>query len=147
MPKSHSGEGIFFTSKSADTFILNSFRYQLIITAKGPNIKNIPIVKRGTKVIFEIDVNSGLHLTDVFKKYTNISVDSDYGFDKTEIRVKLFTMGGVHISRSQARRILFGLDKLPIIGRWIRADAERFLEEQNKKHGHGDGDQIRSNGI
>ncbi len=115
MPKSHSGEGIFFTSKSADTFILNSFRYQLIITAKGPNIKNIPIVKRGTKVIFEIDVNSGLHLTDVFKKYTNISVDSDYGFDKTEIRVKLFTMGGVHISRSQARRILFGLDKFKII--------------------------------
>ena len=51
----------------------------------------------------------------MFKKYTNISVDSDYGFDKTEIRVKLFTMGGVHISRSQARRILFGLDKFKII--------------------------------
>ena len=30
MPKSHSGEGIFFTSKVGDLFILDSFGYQLI---------------------------------------------------------------------------------------------------------------------
>lgn len=115
IPKSHSGEGIFFTSKSADLFILDSFGYQLTITPKDTFIKNIGIIKRGTRVVFEIAANSQLHLTDVFKKYTNLSDDSDYGFDKTEIRVKLYTMGGVHISRSQARRILSGLEKFKII--------------------------------
>lgn len=115
MPKSHSGEGIFFTSKSADMFILDSFGYQLTVTIKDTIIKNTSVIKRGTRVIFEIEINSPLHLADVFKKYTNLADDSDYGFDKTEIRVKLYTMGGVHISRSQARRILSGLEKFKII--------------------------------
>ena len=115
MPKSHSGEGIFFTSKSADVFVLDSFGYQLTITSQDVNIRNVATIKRGTRVVFEIATDSKSHLTDVFRKYTNIAKDSDYGFDKTEIRVKLFTEGGVHISRSQARRILSGLDKFKII--------------------------------
>jgi anti-sigma regulatory factor (Ser/Thr protein kinase) len=117
MPKSHSGEGIFFTSKSADLFILDSFGYQLTVNTKAEDvsIKNVSIIKRGTKVIFEIDINSERHLDQVFKKYTNLSEESDYGFDKTEIRVKLYTMGGVHISRSQARRILSGLEKFKVV--------------------------------
>jgi anti-sigma regulatory factor (Ser/Thr protein kinase) len=115
MPKSHSGEGIFFTSRSADLFILDSFGYQLVIKNTIPSIKDVSIIKRGTRVIFEIDITSNLHLNDVFKKYTNLTEDSNYGFDKTEIRVKLYTMGGVHISRSQARRILSGLEKFQII--------------------------------
>ena len=115
MPKSHSGEGIFFTSKSADVFVLNSFGYQMTVTAHDVDVKHIPVVKRGTRVIFEINKDSDLHLNDVFKKYTNLSGDSSYGFDKTEIRVKLYTMGGVHISRSQARRILSGLEKFKVI--------------------------------
>jgi anti-sigma regulatory factor (Ser/Thr protein kinase) len=115
MPKSHSGEGIFFTSKAADIFILDSFGYQLTITSKDTAIRQISLIKRGTRVIFEINITSDLHLNEVFKKYTNIANNSDYGFDKTEIRVKLYTMGGVHISRSQARRILSGLEKFKII--------------------------------
>lgn len=117
MPKSHSGEGIFFTSKSADLFILDSFGFQLTINTKTEDvsIKNVSLIKRGTKVIFEIDADSERHLDQVFKKYTNLTDQSDYGFDKTEIRVKLYTMGGVHISRSQARRILSGLEKFKVI--------------------------------
>ncbi len=115
MPKSHSGEGIFFTSRSADMFLLDSFGYQLLVSKKGPTIKTVFVQKRGTRVIFEIAVDSILHLADVFKKYTDLTKSSDYGFDKTEIRVKLYTMGGIHISRSQARRILSGLDKFKII--------------------------------
>ncbi|HYC34375.1 MAG TPA: DUF4325 domain-containing protein, partial [Candidatus Paceibacterota bacterium] len=115
MPKSHSGEGIFFTSRSADLFLLNSFGYELTVTVKDVKIRHIPLSKRGTRVIFEISMDSKLHLTDVFKKFTNLTADSNYGFDKTEIRVKLYTMGGVHISRSQARRILSGLEKFKII--------------------------------
>ena len=117
MPKSHSGEGIFFTSKAADVFILDSFGHQMMVNNKTDevSVKEVGMRKRGTRVIFGISTDTNRHLTDIFKKYTNIKEDSDYGFDKTEIRVKLYTMGGVHISRSQARRILTGLDKFRVV--------------------------------
>jgi hypothetical protein len=71
-----------------------------------------PALKRGTKVKFTIDVSSERHLSSVFKRFT----DADFGFGKTEIKVKLFTSGeGVHVSRSQARRILSGLNKFSLV--------------------------------
>ncbi|HBM45830.1 MAG: putative histidine kinase [Parcubacteria group bacterium GW2011_GWF2_38_76] len=117
MPKSHSGEGIFFTSKAGDIFILDSYGYQLIIDNKIPDVfvKKVNKIKKGTRVTFKLSAVSGRHLSEVFKKYTDIGDDSDFGFDKTEIRVKLYTVAGVHISRSQARRVLFGLDKFKVV--------------------------------
>ena len=117
MPKSHSGEGIFFTSKISDKFSLNSFGYQLLIDNKIDDIfiENIKWIKKGTIVYFEISNKSKKHLNDIFNEYSNLDENSDYGFDKTEIRVKLYTMAGIHISRSQARRILTGLEKFNII--------------------------------
>jgi len=117
MPKSHSGEGIFFTSKVADIFTLDSFGYQLIVNNQIPDIfvQKIKKIKKGTSVKFQIDKKSKVHLNDIFKKYTNIDDESDYGFDKTEIKVKLYTVGGVYVSRSQARRILSGLEKFKLI--------------------------------
>jgi len=117
LPKSHSGEGIFFTSRAGDLFILDSFGYQLIMNNEVPDvfIKTVKKIKRGTRVIFKISATSSRHLHEVFKKYTNLNDASDYGFDKTEIRIKLYMIGGVHISRSQARRVLAGLEKFKII--------------------------------
>lgn len=143
MPKSHSGEGIFFTSKSADSFTLDSFGRQLSIqTLLGDvEVKQVSISKRGTRVIFEISLDSKLHLNDVFKKYTNVRGDSDFGFDKTEIRVRLYTTSGVHISRSQARRILSGLekfkiilldfDKVPIVGQAFADEIYRVFKNRH----------------
>jgi len=113
-PKSHSGEGIFFTSKIADRFIIESYKYQLLIDNKIDDIfvnshKNV----RGTKIIFSIDIKSSKHLKDLFLKFA--SEKGDFHFNKTEIRVKLYSMGGVYISRSQARRLLSGLEKFSII--------------------------------
>ncbi|PJE72887.1 MAG: hypothetical protein COV00_02870 [Candidatus Tagabacteria bacterium CG10_big_fil_rev_8_21_14_0_10_40_13] len=117
MPRTHSGEGIFFTSKAGDMFTLDSFGQMLVINNLTHDIsaRHTPVVKRGTRVILKIKTDSDRHLNDIFKKYTNINDDSDYGFDKTEIRVKLYTSGGVHISRSQARRILKDLEKFKVI--------------------------------
>jgi len=115
MPKSHSGEGIFFTSRIADVYISDSFGFQLVVVEGDPSIKQIHKIKRGTRVIFEINSVSKKHLGDLFKKYTNLSENSDFGFDKTEIRVRLYATGGIHVSRSQARRILEGLEKFDII--------------------------------
>ncbi len=117
MPKAHSGEGIFFTSKASDNFILDSYGQQMIVDNTIPDIfvRNDIKSKRGTRVTFVINKDTDRHLSEVFKKYTNLASGSDYGFDKTEIHVKLFALSGVHISRSQARRILQGLNKFKII--------------------------------
>jgi anti-sigma regulatory factor (Ser/Thr protein kinase) len=117
MPKAHSGEGIFFTSKAADLFILDSFGSQLIVNNAIPDvfIKKTKKIKRGTRVTFEINFASKKHLKDIFDQYTNQTEGSDYGFDKTMIKIKLYTISGIHISRSQARRVLSGLDKFKII--------------------------------
>lgn len=120
MPRSHSGEGIFFTSKVGNEFILDSYGYKLIINNTKGDIflqKNTKKGRRkkGTKVIFKISINSKKHLNDVFKEYSNIDDKNDYGFDKTKINIKLYTSGGVHISRSQARRVLSGLEKFRFI--------------------------------
>jgi anti-sigma regulatory factor (Ser/Thr protein kinase) len=117
MPKSHSGEGIFFTSKASDIFLLESFGYVLTVDNLNHDVtvRRTAASKRGTRAIFKIKIVSQRHLNDVFKRYANLNGSGDYGFDKTEIRVKLFTAAGVHISRSQARRILTGLEKFKVI--------------------------------
>jgi len=117
VPKSHSGEGIFFTSKVGDKFILDSYGYQLTVDNELPDVfmEKIQKVKKGTRVTFDLSVSSSIHLNDVFKKYTIIGAGKDHGFDRTEIRIKLYTMAGIYISRSQARRVLAGLDKFKVI--------------------------------
>jgi anti-sigma regulatory factor (Ser/Thr protein kinase) len=110
-PKAHTGEGIFFTSKAADRFVLESFGYRMIIDNIIPDVffQEEKRINRGTRVIFTISRNSARHLNEIFEKYQ--SKPGSYAFDKTEIHIRLFTMGTVYISRSQARRVLVGLEK------------------------------------
>jgi len=142
-PKAHSGEGIFFTSKVADIFVLDSFGYELTVDNEkndiffGKTDKNI----RGTKVFFSIAINSAKHLIDIFGKFQ--SNKDDFGFDRTEIQIKLYTLGTVHISRSQARRVLSGLekfktiildfDKVPIIGQAFADEIFRVFKNKHQK--------------
>ncbi len=111
MPEAHSGEGIFFTSKVADLFILESFDYRLQVDNL---IGDVFVAENedkleGTKVVFRIKRNTEKRLKEVFKSYQ--AVETEYGFDKTEIIVKLFESDVEYVSRSQARRVLAGLDK------------------------------------
>lgn len=115
LPNSHSGEGIFFTSKIADIFILDSFGYRLRI---DNNIKDLFVEKLdlqvlGTRVRFEINKNSKKHLNDVFREYE--SEPGSHSFDKTKVHVKLFKAGSIYISRSQARRLMANLNKFKLI--------------------------------
>jgi len=142
MPKSHSGEGIFFTSKAGDLFILDSFGYQLIVNNEIPDVfvKKSKKMKRGTQVTFKIQASSKRHLNQLFRQYTNITNDGDHGFDKTKIQVKLYTLAGVHISRSQARRVLSGLekfktvvfdfDKVPVVGQAFADEIFRVFQRK-----------------
>lgn len=140
-PHAHSGEGIFFTSKIADEFILDSFDYRLRIANQIPDvfIEKLKPIKRGTKVSFRISLHSKKHLSDLFKKFT--SNTDDPSFDKTKIQVKLYTMGTIYVSRSQARRILSGLekfkllildyDKVPTIGQAFADEIYRIFSQKH----------------
>ncbi len=107
-PKKHSGEGIFFTSKIAEKLIIQSSDKKLIFD----NIIDDIFIKdttnaKGTKVDFRVKVNSKNNLNDIFKKYSGKSFD----FSKTETKVSLYGINSEFISRSQARRVVSGLDK------------------------------------
>jgi len=110
-PKAHSGEGIFFTSKAADEFILESFETRLRVNNKIDDVFVETRERRlkGTKVTFRINLHSSRHLSEIFQRfYTD---PESYAFDKTIIMVKLYTMGTVYVSRSQARRVLSNVEK------------------------------------
>jgi len=114
-PQAHSGEGIFFTSKIADIFILESYGYKLTIDnlLKDIFLEELKPAKKGTRVTFKISSKSQKHLNDIFKKYQ--TDPTEHAFDKTEIQIRLYTLGTIHVSRSQARRVLTGLEKFKTI--------------------------------
>lgn len=111
-PKQHTGEGIFFTSKVADTLTFQSYRKKLIFhnILDDIFIRDIKKVK-GTKVAFVIGAKSKRNLAKVFKEYSG----KFFEFGKTKVIVRLYKLDTEYISRSQARRVLSGLDKFKVI--------------------------------
>ncbi len=111
-PKEHTGEGIFFTSKAADTLNIQSSKKKLIF---NNNLEDIFIKERrylkGTKVTFVIDLKSKRDLNLIFKEYAGESFE----FSKTKVIVNLYKMDTAYVSRSQARRILTGLEKFKTV--------------------------------
>ncbi len=140
-PQAHSGEGIFFTSKAADVFMLESFGLRLRIDNKIKDIfvEEVGTEKKGTRVTFEVSTKSKKHLADLFAKYQTHSEEP--AFDKTEIQVRLYTMGTIYVSRSQARRVLTGLNKfrtvildfenVPTIGQAFADEIFRVFKNAN----------------
>jgi len=110
-PQNHSGQGIFFTSKIADSFILESDNFLLqIVNRKKEKETYLAERKRslkGTKVTFQILKNTRKELRKLFDEYSN----SDYEFDKSKVFVKLSKQSKEFLSRSEAKRLLFGLDR------------------------------------
>lgn len=107
-PKHHSGQGIFFTSKIADRFVLQSAKLKLVVdNALVDTFLEDTRFFKGTRVEFKLKQRSKKNLKALFDNYTN----DDYEFDKTKVRVSLSRHEGEYISRSQARRLMFGLEK------------------------------------
>jgi anti-sigma regulatory factor (Ser/Thr protein kinase)/biotin operon repressor len=112
MPRKHTGEGIFFTSKVADKLSIKSHRKKLIFDNQIGDIfiKDIKSIT-GTRVAFLINRNSKKQLDEIFKEYS----EDFFEFSKTKVTVDLYKMGNAYIARSQARRILAGLEKFKTI--------------------------------
>lgn len=108
-PTRHSGQGIFFTSRIADQFILYSHKLKVTLDNQqdDAHFSDEPFIK-GTLVEFKIKQGSKKKLQELFNRFS--PEKDNYEFNKNEIRVRLRSDLTL-ISRSQARRLLFGLEE------------------------------------
>ena len=108
-PQQHTGQGIFFTSRVFDQFILAANNLNLVHLAPDDEddwlIEDDKDANRsGTSVSMSASVWSHRTLKEVFDKYAS---GDDPGFSKTHIPVKLLLVGEENlVSRSQAKRLL-----------------------------------------
>lgn len=137
-PASHSGEGIFFTSKVADLLSFRSGHKNLIFDNRIEDvfIKEIR-QKIGTAVQFEVGLQTQRSLEDVFRRYSG----DEYEFGTTDISVKLFQEGAHYVSRSQARRLLLGIEQFRTVildFRGVETIGQAFADEVFRvwKHHH-----------
>lgn len=105
-PDRHSGEGIFFSSRMFDLFIIVS--EGIFFSHKEPGddwLLEHDLDVKGTSVLMSINPKSNREIQEVFNAHA--SEDQDYSFTKTHVPLSLVTYGDENlISRSQARRLL-----------------------------------------
>ena len=112
MPESHSGQGIFFTSKVFDFFDIESggICFMHLIGSHNDWLVDIENQASGTNVLMILDRESELNMEDVFAEYT--AEDGDFAFNLTIVPVrKLSLLNENVVSRSQAKRLMIGLQK------------------------------------
>lgn len=104
-PVRHTGEGIFFTSRVFDSYMIWSG--SLYFAHLGPHdwlLEDRKDEMKGTWIRMVIDPRSKRTLKEIFDHYVS---GDDYGFSKTVIPVFLAEYGSENlISRSQAKRLL-----------------------------------------
>ena len=104
----------------------------IFVEEKKPSLK-------GTSVNFSINLNTQKHLNDIFQEFQ--SEPNTYAFDTTKPPVKLYQSGTIYISRSQAKRLLSGLekfkkiildfDKVPTVGQAFCDEIFRVFQSQH----------------
>ncbi|MDA3896573.1 MAG: STAS-like domain-containing protein, partial [Desulfobacteraceae bacterium] len=111
-PNNHTGEGIFFTSKIFNTFVIIS---ENLTFAGNQNheflFQDLGEVMKGTTVVMMMmKKQSDISISDVFNEYTD--PDKEPGFHKTIVPVQLMQYEGESLlSRSQAKRLIQRFDK------------------------------------
>lgn len=106
--EAHTGEGIFFTSRAADRFVLRSHRIQIEWDAAREDVfVSARRLLAGTEVRVEVQRAARRRLEDVFGEFA--PEEYDFQFQKTKVLVKLLRRD--YVSRSEARRLLANLEK------------------------------------
>lgn len=129
MREAHTGEGIFFTSRAADRFLLRSHRIQV----EWNRARDDVFVSRrrllaGTDVRFQVQRGTTRRLDEVFGEFA--PEEYDFQFQKTKVLVRLLRRD--YVSRSEARRLLANLEKFSEIVvdfRDVQAVGQGFADE------------------
>jgi anti-sigma regulatory factor (Ser/Thr protein kinase) len=114
-PAHHTGEGIFFTSRMFDRFMIFSgtvsFRH-----AHGQAkdwVFDHDTFQPGTLVCMDLANTASRTTQEVFNRFTS---GEEYAFTKTVIPVRLAKYGDEQLlSRSQAKRLLAGIDRFKVV--------------------------------
>lgn len=115
-PKRHSGEGIFFSSRMVDQFIIWS--YGVFFSGHENNDMILEIGQedtiQGTFVRLGVDLDTTRTPVEVFEQYAD--QDMIPTFHKTCIPVRFMNVeGGNLVSRSQAKRLLARVDRFKTV--------------------------------
>ena len=129
MREAHTGEGIFFTSRVADRFVLRSHRIQVEWSRiKDDVFVSNPRFLKGTRVSFAIQRSSRLRLEEIFGEFA--PEEYDFQFQKTKVLVGLLQRD--YVSRSEARRLIANLEKFSEIVldfRDVKSVGQGFADE------------------
>lgn len=109
-PGRHSGEGIFFASKAANRYRLESGKVAWLTDneAHDTAIQLAPEPRSGTRVTLTFVPGKVFVLADVFQRWTD---PDTLAFDRTRTTVRLAGFGVELLSRSEARRVTVGLER------------------------------------
>lgn len=115
-PANHSGEGIFFSSRMFDDFIIRSgevfFDHEFAADEDWIMKRDSRVM--GTAVLMTLSNHTARTTKKVFDRFT--SGGDDYGFTKTVVPVKMATYGDDNlVSRSQAQRLLARVDRFKVV--------------------------------
>jgi len=118
-PDNHTGEGIFFSSRTFDEYVIHSEGVMFHLDDKDDLDWVLGDEHRredglGTSVTMRLANDSTKSLTSIFDEYA--TDDEDYGFSRTVVPVKLLAYGDDRlVSRSQARRLLSRFDRFKMV--------------------------------
>lgn len=130
-PDRHTGEGIFFTSRAVDVFLLESGELRWTVDNLRDDIAvGDAEARRGTRVRCEISPDSERILSKIFGQYT-VEVDVP-AFQRTSVRVRLFEVGERFVSRSEAKRLasrLEGFEEVELDFDGIQEVGQGFVDE------------------
>lgn len=127
-PEVHSGEGIFFTSKTVDVFKLSSNEVTWIVdNLRDDQGLGSSSDETGSRVFVKIAINTNRKMRDIFTQFS-----IGHAFVRTRLTVKLSDIGVLFVSRSQAKRILEGLDsfsEIEIDFKGVQNVGQGFVDE------------------
>lgn len=135
-PRRHSGHGLFFASRLADIFDIhaNQAAFQHRAWADDTNGEawrsTRPAPHRGTSIYLAIALDTTRTLDEVLRAYSHDG--AGYGFQRTQVPLKLLAGGDMLMSRADARRVAarltqFGQVELDFAG--VPAIGHGFADE------------------
>jgi anti-sigma regulatory factor (Ser/Thr protein kinase) len=102
-PARHLGQGLFYVARAADVFDLHANRHAFQRRPGHSGWADVrPLERQGTSVYLAIALDSTRTLDEVLRSHA----DEGYGFDHTEVSLRLLTGSNTWLeSRAQARRV------------------------------------------
>lgn len=131
-PQRHTGEGIFFTSRMFDRFLIASGRlHYLHSTTMGDWVLSSAHLRRGTLVTMEVNPSTRRKVRAVFDEFT--TGEDDPSFSVTHVPVEMVEVGEENlVSRSQGKRVMarmHAFKRIVLDFKGVRSIGQGFADE------------------